>query len=147
MIVSESFNICFCRASVSLNSPIRIFLINSLLSKIIDSCFQYLFLRAAPKVRISARAEKGVLENGMLSCFSREILTGQTNCRYWFLRSRLNYLKKRTKPMMILIGIHFEDQVRERSSMLTLWRDRQHFFALSGSSWTKVWNLAMLDYR
>lgn len=118
MIVSESFNICFCRASVSLNSPIRKFLNKyTSLSKIIVSCFQYLFLRAMSKARISVKIEKDVLQNGMLSCFSRIILTDQTDCQYQFLRSRLNCLKTHTKPMMTLFGTHFEDQVRGRAGL------------------------------
>jgi hypothetical protein len=80
MIVSESFNIFFCRTPVSLNSPIRVFLKNPLLSKIIVSCF--LFLRAIFRERIRVMTEKGVLRDRMLSCFSRRILADQTNCQY-----------------------------------------------------------------
>jgi hypothetical protein len=83
MIVSEFFNICFCRASVSLNSFIQKFLNKyPSLPKIIVSCFQYLFLRAMLKAKISVGAEKGVLQNRMLSCFSRIISTDQTDCQY-----------------------------------------------------------------
>lgn len=73
MIVSESFKICICRASVPLNSTIRRFLKKySSLSEIKASCFQSLFPREMALARIPVRTKKGLLQNGKPSRFSRK---------------------------------------------------------------------------